>query len=373
MNARTEAAHKATDAASKQIAELAEGEAIIERLREDLATRPKPKSLPVRKPSREEGGPSLMEMVAHILQAERAGRRVTAAVGLAKLKFTYEGLDASAGADWDGFVREHLEPALGLDRISKLIGDAVHRGSLLHCTVCSAEAISKCSCGAAYIGEHVPLQPAAPAKKMTALERAAAAVTAHPEKSDRTIAEEIGVSHPTVSAARRKLKKTLTGLPDDLPVGRIGRDGRRRRLPGQSPGKPAAVPEDEPEVLEETGEARIQRQASIDVRPSDWAEFKRRTNALSISAAAMLGRLVEQHLARQTKGRPPAREISNPVAEVNSFHREAVRFTAAFSARFTEWLESKPQLDSDGKAALMEALYLCADECAELAQKLDGR
>jgi len=46
-----------------------------------------------------------------------------------------------------------------------------------------------------------------------------------------------------------------------------------------------------------------------------------------------------------------------------------VRFTVSFSERFTAWLESGPVLDDDGKAALMQALYLCAEECNELAKK----
>ena len=80
--------------------------------------------------------------------------------------------------------------------------------------------------------------------------------------------------------------------------------------------------------------------------------------------------VVRQHFA--AKGRPEPTS-SNPVAEVNAFHQELVRFTADVSARLTQWMESGPRLDADGKAALMQALYLCADECAELAQKLDGR
>jgi len=80
--------------------------------------------------------------------------------------------------------------------------------------------------------------------------------------------------------------------------------------------------------------------------------------------------VVRQHFA--AKGRPEP-TISNPVAEVNAFHHEFVRFAADVSARLTTWMESGPRLDADGKAALMQALYLCADECNELAQKLDGR
>ena len=74
---------------------------------------------------------------------------------------------------------------------------------------------------------------------------------------------------------------------------------------------------------------------------------------------------------KKEAGRAVPREIM--VAEVNAFHREIVWFTVDVSARLAAWIESGPPLDADGKAALMQALYLCADECALLAQKLDGR
>lgn len=55
--------------------------------------------------------------------------------------------------------------------------------------------------------------------------RAAKAVAAHPEKSDRALAAEIGVDHKTVAKARQS-----TG--DDSPVEkRTGRDGKVRRMP----------------------------------------------------------------------------------------------------------------------------------------------
>jgi hypothetical protein len=141
----------------------------------------------------------------------------------------------------------------------------------------------------------------------------------------------------------------------------------------QPPDEPIAEPAeqrgDENNII---GAEEIQRQAWINVCPSDWAEFKRRSDAHGQSAAAALGQLVQQHLGAKANGRPEP-TISNPVAEVNGFHRELVRFSTAFSERFTAWLESQPVLDDDGKAALMQALYLCAEECNELAQKLDGR
>jgi hypothetical protein len=84
----------------------------------------------------------------------------------------------------------------------------------LACSACGAEANASCNCGKPYLPR----------------ERAAKAVAEHPEKSDRAIAEEIGVSHPTVAKARRE---AATG--NDLPVekSRIGKDGKTRKLPNR--------------------------------------------------------------------------------------------------------------------------------------------
>jgi hypothetical protein len=54
--------------------------------------------------------------------------------------------------------------------------------------------------------------------------RAAEAIARNPEKSDRAIADEIGVSQPTVSRAR---KRTDT----DVSVPRTGKDGKTRKMP----------------------------------------------------------------------------------------------------------------------------------------------
>ena len=81
----------------------------------------------------------------------------------------------------------------------------------LECSGCGAEVDAACMCGVAYV-------PAGA--------RAAAAIAENPEKSDRVIADEIGVSDRTVNRARR----TATGVA----VGkRIGKDGRVRGLPSR--------------------------------------------------------------------------------------------------------------------------------------------
>ena len=48
-----------------------------------------------------------------------------------------------------------------------------------------------------------------------------ALVVAHPEKSNRAIAEETGVSEPTVRRARK------SPASNDAPEKRVGKDGKR--------------------------------------------------------------------------------------------------------------------------------------------------
>jgi hypothetical protein len=79
--------------------------------------------------------------------------------------------------------------------------------STLQCSACGACTEAACDCGVAYI---------------SAGKRAAAAVAAAPEKSDRAIAAEIGVDHKTVGSARRS-------GGDDSPTEearRVGQDGK---------------------------------------------------------------------------------------------------------------------------------------------------
>jgi hypothetical protein len=79
------------------------------------------------------------------------------------------------------------------------------------CTGCGAEANASCNCGKAYLPKAV---------------RAAEAVAAHPEKSDRAIAADIGVSQPTVSKARKETTDNNLSVER-----RIGLDGKTRRMP----------------------------------------------------------------------------------------------------------------------------------------------
>lgn len=80
----------------------------------------------------------------------------------------------------------------------------------MQCSSCGASATASCDCGASYV-------PAG--------ERAAAAVAANPDMSDRAIADEIGVSHTTVQKARK-----TTGN-QGASSKRTGKDGKKRKQP----------------------------------------------------------------------------------------------------------------------------------------------
>jgi hypothetical protein len=69
----------------------------------------------------------------------------------------------------------------------------------------------------------------AAAPPVTALDRAKAAIETAPERSNRSIAEEIGVDEGTVRKARK------ISAVDSAVETRLGLDGRRRRLPGERP------------------------------------------------------------------------------------------------------------------------------------------
>ena len=58
---------------------------------------------------------------------------------------------------------------------------------------------------------------------------------------------------------------------------------------------------------------------------------------------------------RHRKPRHPTR------AAVNAFHRQLLGFLTGFEKRFAKWQAANPALDDEGKAALMQALYLTAD------------
>jgi hypothetical protein len=82
----------------------------------------------------------------------------------------------------------------------------------LECPGCGASTEARCDCGVAYV-------PAGA--------RAAKAVAENPGKSDRAIAAELGITHPTVAKARRATGKDL---PVEPPATRTGKDGESAQV-----------------------------------------------------------------------------------------------------------------------------------------------
>ena len=90
------------------------------------------------------------------------------------------------------------------------------------CTACGAEANASCTCGVAYTPKSV---------------RAAEAIKADPEKSDRAIAADIGVDHKTVSAAREAGGESFPTSDT-----RVGRDGKHYPATAPRPRLPSYIP-----------------------------------------------------------------------------------------------------------------------------------
>lgn len=236
---------------------IAEGEQIVERAHQDFKVDRRAGSGP-RMQAWERGElrsqlapappiPIPDGLVEAIVDAERKGRWVPAGAGLIRLREHYDGLDrAELAADeqtWAEFARKHLP--IPADRADELLGRIALRGGLLRCTKCGVQAKCLCACGAPYASRHrwaAPVGQAAAAAPATALERAKAALAADPGKSDRAIAADLGVGKDTVRRARAAQNEADSDAPVDAPVDRVGRDGRRRKLPGKHPA-PSLAPD----------------------------------------------------------------------------------------------------------------------------------
>lgn len=80
----------------------------------------------------------------------------------------------------------------------------------LECSACGAAGVASCNCNASYI----------PAK-----DRAVAAIAANPQKSNRALAKDLGVSHTSVNKARGNM------FPPEKVIGRDGKQYPARKMP----------------------------------------------------------------------------------------------------------------------------------------------
>jgi hypothetical protein len=141
------------------------------------------------------------------------------------------------------------------------------------CTECGAETEAACDCCAPYVSKSV---------------RAAAAIEAAPEKSDRAIAADLGISKDTVRRARP------TGA--NAPVARTGIDGRVRKVHWQRRVNPSAhynggyLNQTDPELVamhaeqEALWKARLIKHADAAVKGTENA-YRAAADAESIAAA----------------------------------------------------------------------------------------
>jgi hypothetical protein len=89
-------------------------------------------------------------------------------------------------------------------------------GALLACARCGKTSASPCACPAPHVPTHRWARAAIDEIASSALVRATAAIEAHPGKSNRAVAAEIGVSFETVRRARRKLQEVSGHVSGDV-------------------------------------------------------------------------------------------------------------------------------------------------------------
>lgn len=165
---------------------------------------------------------------------------------------------------------------------------------------------------------------------------------AQPEKSNRQIAETVKVDHKTVASVRAE--KEGRG---EIPHVETRTDTKGRAQPARKRPIPAAIK-----------------------AAADRAEARSRASRRKQEA---LGNDIDPAASADERNAEAAAEHAGVVQKINGFHRELVGFLHDFTQRFTAWHDAKPLIDEQGKATLMQALYLCADGFAHLSQKLDGR
>lgn len=155
----------------------------------------------------------MVEMIAFANERVAAGRWVTGGLAVIQIKRAFDKIEPrERPADektWRAFADKHL--AFGFAGADELMTrfDPSYKAGTLRCIRCGAAAKAGCDCGARCVpvepSEWDAPEPAAPTAEQTAptaLERATAAVAAHPEMSDRAIAKLTGISRETVRRAR---------------------------------------------------------------------------------------------------------------------------------------------------------------------------
>ena len=184
--------------------------------------------------------------------------------------------------------------------------------TLMVCTACGAEAKASCACGVGYMPKAV---------------RAAEAIKANPEKSDRAIAEELGVSDMTVGRARKQVQH------DVAPEKRVGLDGKKQAAKKKRPENESsrqAKPAPKTEKVQPAVDALVRAGASV---PRDKLAAEYGVSQKTVQLADMKARgKVEaeaRRFAPRTCRRPRRRNLKRQSASTGDSLKASLRSARA--------------------------------------------
>ena len=232
----------------------------------------------------------------------------------------------------------------------------------LVCSACGAPGEGTCGCGAPYV------KPG---------ERAEAAVKANPDKSDRAIAEEIGVSDKTVGKARKSTAEYSAVKK------RTGKDGIPRRMPRMDRAPKKHYAESEIVALADQGKsndeiAKLTGIGKRQIRHIVEREQTRRASelaaleklnvdpaTLAASAKAKL-EVVKRQLEKQLRAEHAERmrgfdeQVRKKVVEGNKTYLEMLREREAQVESDQAWYR---KLINDHKAILSKEQFMLLMRC----------
>jgi hypothetical protein len=254
----------------------------------------------------------------------------------------------------------------------------------LQCSSCGADATASCECGVAYV----------PAGK-----RAADAIAADAKRSDRVIAERIGVSDKTVAKARKEptAEKSAVGSTNqkaEKPFGvgegkRLGKDGKWRKAREPRKAAPKAKSEtidmmaDEPcadcntqedfwhrSLANMAGEAISLPAYWTQQFGDDWEKFEVPSHLITLAkqAAETWNDIVES----LEKRRKPQKPDADVIKQAGNFHIELMKYTADFCASVKAW-HAANEIDEESHDCVVQALEMASMRLQQTAQDIDDR
>jgi ParB-like chromosome segregation protein Spo0J len=164
-------------------------------------------------------------------------------------------------------------------------------------------------------------------------------VAAQPEKSDRELAKQAKVSHPTIAKARRKAEATGKALPVEK---RVGADGKARRQPAKKAKRKLTRRQQQEEQQRLREESRRRLDEEADKVVAVLIERLGRDGFVLIAAAFATRAFVLEAIDRQIKGTPAEKIVEGCILDVDTFiakfgkpaATDAEASTEAMKARF---------------------------------------